>query len=621
MTKQLRWIPLSQVIPAVLGLLGGLAYLLVAYGHAHGQVSVIDEGLYLYKGYLFTKGDYRPFQDFGPLTNHMPLSFLIPGWIQWAFGSGIRTGRYFAIFLGLFMLLGLWLVTKRLAGRWWAVMAIWAVVVNPALLKIYSQATSQVLVACMLIWVLVLVVGNERKTWQILLGAILSGLLFMTRINMAPVLFLVIAYVFLNSGRRTGILTAVAGLAVVIIGHAIYWPEILKIWAKWIPVSITPFLDAYRLPSDAIPFWDPVPGLGSRINSLRAGLKLHLVSTIGFLGMLLALIVRRKYAGLHSTRRTAWFLVSLYGVLVLFHAAASLGLNYCVYCFRPYLAFFSPVGLILFALLGKEIGHFRNRPIAGVLLIIIALIPYMFGLPPLSEQSESLLFTHVPRVKSLSLLPGTIKLHVLLGNRLGWDFDDLRITGTAILWLFMILIPLIIQIASHLFERSKQSDKPSANFLLGITAFLVLQMSITSIVFGNSYRDYDCGEDVIAANEDVGAYLRDRIPENSDIYWGVGRSPIPMLYLPNRETYPPQLNGDYTFMLQGDSQELLRFGYWNHAVAKTLLWMADYVLFDVRSYPYAGAVGFVEDQYDEINRSSLTNPCNIDSAIMIFKRE
>ena len=51
---------------------------------------VLDEGLYFEKGYLFAQGKYEPFEDYGPLTNHMPLSFMIPGWAQNIFGAGLR---------------------------------------------------------------------------------------------------------------------------------------------------------------------------------------------------------------------------------------------------------------------------------------------------------------------------------------------------------------------------------------------------------------------------------------------------------------------------------------------------------------------------------------------------
>jgi hypothetical protein len=551
----------------------------------------------------------------------MPLSFLIPGWMQLLFGPGIRTGRYFAIFFGFLMLLGLWLITRRLAGRWWAVMTIWAVALNPALIKIYSQATSQVLVACMLVWVLYFVVGNDRKTWQILIGVVLAGLLFMTRINMAPVLILVLVYVFWNSGRRMGILASTAGLAVVIIAHAIYWPEILKLWARWIPESISPYLNTYRIPSDIIPYWDPVIGLDPRLGSLRAGLRLHLVSVLGFMGMSVTLALRRNSPRSIFDHKVIWLLVCMYGVLLILHAAASLGLNYCVFCFRNYLAFFSPIGLILLALWGREIGNLERKTTAGILLIIIAMIPLILGLPPVGEQSNSILLTHVPRISGLSFLPGTVELQVLLGNKLDRDFEALQKAGVLVLWLSMILIPLLSYILNDLHQRAKQNPSWSTSLLASMTAFLAVQMSITSIVFGNTYRDYDCGKDVIAENESVGTYLEEKISEGSKIYWGVGRAPIPMLYLPNRETFPPQLNGDYTFMLGGDSYELSRNGYWNQFTAKNWLITADFVLFEVRNYPYVSALGFIEDDYDEIMRTPPTNPCNFDSSIMIFKSE
>ena len=84
----------------ILALSGGIAYSIQSWIYTHTLPSVLDEGNYLYKGYLFVSGEYQPYQDYGVWTNHMPLSFLIPGWVQVWFGPGLRTGRYFAVFLG-----------------------------------------------------------------------------------------------------------------------------------------------------------------------------------------------------------------------------------------------------------------------------------------------------------------------------------------------------------------------------------------------------------------------------------------------------------------------------------------------------------------------------------------
>jgi hypothetical protein len=97
-----------------LALVAGIAYLFQALRYAHTQVMILDEGSYLVKGFLFATGQYWPFQDYGPWTNHMPLAFLIPGYAQVLFGPGLRTGRYLAVFLAALML---WACGSR-SGAW-----------------------------------------------------------------------------------------------------------------------------------------------------------------------------------------------------------------------------------------------------------------------------------------------------------------------------------------------------------------------------------------------------------------------------------------------------------------------------------------------------------------------
>jgi hypothetical protein len=62
--------------------LGVVWYAVQSFYYAQIIVPTLDESSYLYKGYLFAEGIYRPFQDYGPWTNKMPLAFLIPGWAQ-----------------------------------------------------------------------------------------------------------------------------------------------------------------------------------------------------------------------------------------------------------------------------------------------------------------------------------------------------------------------------------------------------------------------------------------------------------------------------------------------------------------------------------------------------------
>ncbi len=87
--------------------------------------------MYVYKGWLFVTGQYPAYQDYGPLTNHMPLAFIIPGIIQKIFGPGMATARVFAFITGLVMLAGFWLAFTRLGGKWWGTFIIWVLALSP----------------------------------------------------------------------------------------------------------------------------------------------------------------------------------------------------------------------------------------------------------------------------------------------------------------------------------------------------------------------------------------------------------------------------------------------------------------------------------------------------------
>ena len=113
-------------IAGLVALAGGYYFAHQTWRYIHTLASdVLDESLYFHKGLLFALGKYQPFQDYGPLTNHMPLSFMIPGWVQEHFEAGLRTGRYYVFALGLIMLVGYWLAAYRLGGLWWAAALVW----------------------------------------------------------------------------------------------------------------------------------------------------------------------------------------------------------------------------------------------------------------------------------------------------------------------------------------------------------------------------------------------------------------------------------------------------------------------------------------------------------------
>jgi len=607
----------SRWLPDSIALAGIAAYGLLSYGHVQSQVSVLDEGLYLFKGYLFAQGVYHPFQDYGPLTNHMPLAFLIPGWVQMAWGEGIRTGRLYALALGMVTMILLWRTCRREGSPGWSAVSVWAVALNASLVKIYSQAISQVLVITLIMGMLYLGLGAGRKVWQTTLAAALAGALWMTRINLLPVLPLLIGYLWLTHGRRVGILAGLAGGGIVALGHAIYWPEILKLWAKWLPRSLTPFLDSFRDSAGGIEAWrvriTAAQGWRIVIDSFRK----HLLPLAGAIWAALSFPGAGRDPEERQRDRDALFLGSLMVVLTVIHGYATLGLTYCPYCLMNYLGFFSPVGLVLLAIAGAHWLPRLSGPRRIASLVFLILVPFAAGLTLDRQLAASVLSIQVPRISLTAWRPGTIELGNLVNSSIGLTRTEsarwlaLGIVLAVSICLAVISVGVVGRRRPEVARRWRRG---------GIAGLLFLVLTTATVRFGNTYPYYDCGADVIQAQEAAGAYLRLKVPSGSLVYWGTGQSPVPLLYLDHPRIFPAQLNGIYSFRLGGDPAELHRFSYWNQALAEDWLAAADFVLVDVRSYRGWISAALASKHYDEIVRSPPTNPCRANSAIMIFRR-
>jgi hypothetical protein len=66
-------------LPVILSVLAIILYLVQAAYYMHHIQPVMDESTYLLKGKWFIDGTYQPFQEYGPITNKPPLSFISLG--------------------------------------------------------------------------------------------------------------------------------------------------------------------------------------------------------------------------------------------------------------------------------------------------------------------------------------------------------------------------------------------------------------------------------------------------------------------------------------------------------------------------------------------------------------
>jgi hypothetical protein len=564
--NQIKRIPYLIEFVTVIGL---VFYIAQSWYFASSLDSIGDEGAYLYKGYMFVRGTYYPFQEYTFWTNKAPLAFLIPGYIQLWFGPGLAVARYFAIFVTVLMLIGVWITARRLGGKGWAAVAVWVFALSLAQVSVYSEAVSQGLVACLMAWMFVLTLGGDRPLWQLVLGSALSILVVMTRQNMAVVPALLVLYIFWQYGSRAG-WWSLATCAILFIGfHVYYWPGILQIWAPWLPRSLTPFLDNFRISAplagteftfDASTF--------SRLQSFATGVHDYFFV---FCGSLSALILWPKKDAWKSSSqfKMAVFLGTTFFSLFLLHILASLPTDFCVHCFSAYQAFYTTAGF-LFILVVFSNGLSVSKYRLPILLVSLLFFAANLGLYYYQRWGGWLLDTiQLPRVNKIIRLGqfSSISLRDVLTYtfKLAPEIQKRMVPVGAGILIGLILLVSVWAIHRFLLQKRLIQVYPLANMVLACCLFVGTVFPATLKYTAGSTK---CSTHFLSYYEQAGRTLAKLIPPGSRVYWnGSGRHLAFMLYMNNVKIFPPQIHAGGGYVI-GDSQTLLRFGLFNEELDK-----------------------------------------------------
>jgi hypothetical protein len=615
--KNINW---PSWTPIALAVLGAFVYLIQALTYSYTTVSSLDEGSYLLKGILYLRGVYEPFEPYGPLTNKAPFAFLIPGFVQYIFGAGLRTGRFFVIFLGLLTLLGVWITAKRWSTKWVATGSVWVFALSSMVIKTYSVAVSEVIIACLLAWMCVCVLGHQRPLWQVILGSLLAALAVMTRQNMAPVLVLLILYIFWEHGKQKGIWALVAGSVFFIAVHIYYWPHILSIWAPWLPESLTPFLDPYRLPKDAIPIWDPSIDFWNRMNAFFQGIRYHFIIIVG---SIFALIFWPRQSDWKSASdmRAAVFLAVLYFTLFIMHGWASLASQYesysCVFCFTNYLAFFAPLGILLVVIVfSQPWRRSSSQYTTSFVIFLIVLISTGIGFSIFESVGQMLLNFPIPRFREGQFLLDTVAIVDVLTQKFGLKLPEVRRVISS--GVGFLIGSILVATVFYLWRSSERNEnQQDLNHLL-VNSFLIAGFILTPFAnFKGSH--FECDQDLLTANEQLGAHLASVIPPNSLVYWDGGLSFTPMLYVPDVHIFPPQINDGYAYRRGGDPDALFRFGYWNSVLLTE--WRDSADIFIIEAKRYASWRDFLNPQeFEEYQKPTTAPSCHQGADLRIFHR-
>jgi hypothetical protein len=613
----------SSWVAYILAFIGWVVYFIQAWIYAHIQTSFRDEGGYLYIGDLYARGIYRPFQDYGPIRQYAPLAYLIPGQIEAWFGASLKTGRFLSVVCGLMMVIGLWLIAKRLGGKWLGAAVVWGTALTPISIQIYSLALSQALVACILAWSLFFVLGEKRPIWQIITGSFLAGIVVMTRQNLIPLIPLLIAYVFWQHGKKAGLWALFGSFFPIIVLHILYWPNILPIWAAWLPSNLTPFLDDFRplVTSAAV---NTVVSYSTRAYTFFLGIRFHYFTTIGFIVCVFLWPCRTEWRS-QSDRRSAYFLATLFLVLTLLHGWASFGgaVPYCTSCFTPYLAFFD---VVVFLLIVVSISSWRkkiSRIKQAAIIFFIIVISTGLGYATFERLGPWLLGIKFPGFNR-GLNPHNwvpfITIWDILSNKFHLDYWTSRVyVSTAI---GLVLGVIIILIGLWIYQLSYKSIKQVRSFSFGAWILIgcLLLGSFLSPFMGGIYRQNGiCRANNLQAYENVGNNLSKVIPIGSQVFWDESNA-VPLLYAPGVNIYYSQIYGQSFYLKGGNTDQILKLGYWNETLAMQWWEKANYIVVESLAQPAYRPANFDPSQFN-IFQTGPMDPCNPSSYLIIYQKK
>jgi len=505
----------------------------------------------------------------------------------------------------------LWVAARRLSSPALAAATVWVLALSPAVIKFYGGgASSQALIFFFFSAVFALMLGAERKTWQLALGGFLCGCMVITRENTLPVFPLLTLYALWQNGWKKALWFFLPGALALAAMHALYYPEILRLW-YWLPLVKIPAEQRYAGGGYATSFSIPA---ASRWLSLFEAARLHWVALLGSAWALLLFPAPSRWKSKADWRVFAALLLLFWGLAYL-HLQASVLRNYCVFCFSPYLAFFNSAGILLVAVSIRWWNLQSSRISSGLIFALLLIFFSGLGFSLFERIGAPLLNLPAPRISRAGFLPGFTNWDALLTGGLNLEKSAARQLISAVAGLLAGGLFLAL---SYSLWRIRSARVPMRFSAFAALAALLMGMLSSPWLHGNLI---DCPDDIIAAHEQTGAYLASVIPPDKSVYWDGGLSAAPLLYLPGRQFFPAQINSNYTFLHTGETAQVQRFGYWNEALRDQWKASADFFLVSNERYAKSWVDFFTPDSFVELPRAPVSTACAPESRLRVFRRK
>ena len=614
-----------DLLPFILSILILLVYVATAIHYVPIIEPVMDEGTYLLKGKWYWQNTYQPFEEGGPITNKPPLAFYSLGISQILFSPGLASGRYFAVFLSVLMLTGQWLTVKRLAGKWWATFSIALYALSPAWIIYYSRAMTQVVTSLLIVWSLYFCLGKDRKSYQLMLGAILAAMVVMVRQNLLPLFIFTLLYIIWENGFRKSILPVLGGIFTFIGFNALYWPQIYySIWQPFFPKFLDSLIThVFHLSSSigdmGTPFlnreYKPIYQIQVFFDCVRYFFLPVFISLASFI------IYSPKDMFHKNENKKVAFLACSFLFLLILHYGYAMMDNDILYSFPAYQAFYLPLGIALIPFVFKETLSWQNKNRYWMLALFIILACTGIGLSLYRSVAAFFMNWNLPSISTRQFFHGPYELWDVLLNRFHISISTQEFVVPAIAGFLAGILIVILAGIFHKIVRGEKKEISYGSALFLVCFLLGIVLSPTFILAANGSIETNADMDIPAWYENIGEELAQTIPEGSLVYWE-GYTPIPFLYLPDVKLFPPQLNMYFPYQIGGDPDFLEGRGYWNEELAQKWIKEADILVFNEEAYTnrFLKLDSSLQDDYRLLPFNQCMDPCDGTEGSVVLER-
>lgn len=253
------------------------------------------------------------------------------------------------------------------------------------------------------------------------------------------------------------------------------------------------------------------------------------------------------------------------------------------------------------------------------LLIILVLITTTgIGFSLQQNIAISLLKIRVPSLHASS--HQAYELWDVLSSRFNLSYSTLAQILPAMAGFLFGLLILFISFLFRKLVKINQQSMSATSAILVITIIIGLFLSPTYLLAGKGSIGV-CENDVLVRNEEIGTILQNTMKEGSRVYWE-GTIPTSLLYLRGFQYFPAQLNMQFNYLKDGNTEIVEKNGFWNDELAQQWLNEADYLVLS----PEASLNRGVNSDPDLIRKFELMsvteslNPCSDTTVLQIYKK-